>query len=61
MKFLKPSVVLVAMILPGSAALAQSCSNRGQLDEIYCDAERDLVADVPMDKSISGPHCLSSS
>ena len=51
MKFLKPSVMLVALMLPGSAALAQSCSNRCQLDEIYCDADRDLVADAPTDKS----------
>jgi phosphonate transport system substrate-binding protein len=33
-----------------SAAMAQdSCSNRGQLDTIYCDANNDLVADTPTD------------
>jgi phosphonate transport system substrate-binding protein len=31
-------------------ALAQdSCANRGQLDTIYCDANNDMVADVPTD------------
>ena len=33
-----------------SAAQAQdSCSNRGQLDTLYCDADKDLVADAPTD------------
>ncbi len=26
---------------------AQACSNRGELDEAYCDENKDLVADVP--------------
>ena len=30
-----------------SMASAQSCSSRGELDEAYCDADGDLVADVP--------------
>jgi len=30
-----------------SAASAENCSNRGQLDEAYCDANKDLVADIP--------------
>jgi hypothetical protein len=25
----------------------QECKNRGQLDELYCDEDNDLVADVP--------------
>src|SRR5689334_11331795 len=28
---------------------ADACSNRGELDAMYCDANRDLVADVPTD------------
>ena len=33
-----------------SPALAQgTCPNRGQLDELYCDANGDLVADAPSD------------
>src|ERR1700722_14620142 len=38
---------LTASILFASAASAQSCSNRGELDEAYCDADGDLVADLP--------------
>lgn len=34
------------MALAGSAA-AQDCPNRGDLDDRYCDANNDLVADVP--------------
>lgn len=32
-------------------ALAQTCSNRGDLDSLYCDANNDMVADTPTDKS----------
>jgi phosphonate transport system substrate-binding protein len=33
-----------------TSALAQdACTNRGQLDTLYCDADRDLVADAPKD------------
>ncbi len=39
-----------AALLAVSAAQAQdACPNRGQLDTLYCDADRDLVADVPKD------------
>lgn len=34
---------------PASAQDAE-CANRGQLDTLYCDADRDLVADVPKDQ-----------
>lgn len=30
-----------------AAAWADDCPNRGQLDEAYCDANKDLVADIP--------------
>lgn len=33
------------------AADAESCANRGDLDEMYCDANKDLVADTPTDAS----------
>ena len=36
----------VSACLP-AAALADDCANRGQLDEAYCDANKDLVADIP--------------
>jgi phosphonate transport system substrate-binding protein len=44
-------VVLAAagVVLSPSVAAAQQCGNRGQLDSLYCDDDRDLVADVPAD------------
>ncbi|OZI44009.1 phosphate/phosphite/phosphonate ABC transporter substrate-binding protein [Bordetella genomosp. 4] len=33
------------------AADADTCSNRGDLDQMYCDANKDLVADTPTDAS----------
>ena len=30
-------------------AYADDCKNRGTLDEMYCDENRDLVADTPKD------------
>ena len=33
----------------GSAATAQQCQNRGQLDALYCGDDYDLVADTPTD------------
>src|SRR5262245_8147600 len=33
----------------GSAASAQECKHRGQLDTLYCDENQDLVADTPTD------------
>lgn len=32
-------------------ALADDCKHRGELDEMYCDEDRDLVADPPKDPS----------
>ncbi len=45
------SLALAAALLGvASAAVAQdNCSNRGQLDTQYCDADNDLVADTPTD------------
>lgn len=37
--------------LPGVASAQETCGNRGQLDTLYCDANNDLVADVPKDPS----------
>ena len=39
---------LVAGHLPLAAA-ADGCANRGELDAMYCDANKDMVADVPTD------------
>jgi phosphonate transport system substrate-binding protein len=35
--------------LAGPAAAQDACTNRGQLDTLYCDEDNDLVADVPKD------------
>src|SRR3712207_1189204 len=39
--------VLVSAAGPASAQ--DGCPNRGQLDTLYCDADNDLVADLPTD------------
>jgi phosphonate transport system substrate-binding protein len=41
------ALLLSAAVVPASAQ--DACSNRGQLDQAYCDANNDLVADVPTD------------
>ena len=33
----------------GASAQADDCKNRGQLDTLYCDENKDLVADTPKD------------
>jgi phosphonate transport system substrate-binding protein len=33
----------------GSVQAADACAHRGELDAMYCDANKDLVADVPSD------------
>ena len=42
---------VVAMLLACGVTLAQAqtCANRGELDQQYCDANKDLVADTPLD------------
>lgn len=41
------SALVASALLLGTAAQAQTCTNRGQLDDAYCDENKDLVADVP--------------
>ncbi|MBM3526299.1 MAG: phosphate/phosphite/phosphonate ABC transporter substrate-binding protein, partial [Alphaproteobacteria bacterium] len=44
------AAALLAIGLAAPLASAQdNCPNRGQLDTLYCDADNDLVADVPRD------------
>lgn len=40
-----------AFMLAAAPVAAQDCPNRGDLDDIYCDADGDLVADPPTDAS----------
>lgn len=51
MNKLIPSAFLASLALTAAApALAQdACPNRGDLDALYCDANKDMVADVPTD------------
>jgi phosphonate transport system substrate-binding protein len=44
-------LALAALGFTGAAAAQADCPNRGQLDTLYCDADRDLVADSPKDPS----------
>jgi phosphonate transport system substrate-binding protein len=41
----------IALLLAGGMTLAQAqtCPNRGELDQQFCDANKDLVADTPTD------------
>jgi len=44
------AAALAGLLLSTAPLMAQdSCSSRGQLDDRYCDADGDLVADVPKD------------
>jgi phosphonate transport system substrate-binding protein len=50
----------IALSLAAAQALAQeSCANRGELDALYCDENRDLVADSPKDpRKLKNPSTL---
>lgn len=41
------ATAVVAAVSVGPATAQDTCANRGQLDTLYCDANNDLVADVP--------------
>ena len=43
------AALLAALAASVPASAQDNCTNRGQLDTIYCDADNDLVADVPTD------------
>lgn len=60
MKTLLRSLVLATLAFGWShAALAQECTNRGELDQLYCDENKDLVADPPKDaKKFKNPSTL---
>ena len=44
-------LLLMGTLLAPAASAAEECSNRGDLAEIYCDENNDLVADTPEDPS----------
>ncbi len=41
----------VLLILAAAALAADPCAHRGKLDALYCDENRDLVADPPKDRA----------
>jgi phosphonate transport system substrate-binding protein len=43
------AVLLLAIV--ATALSAEPCANRGKLDTLYCDENRDLVADPPKDRA----------
>lgn len=45
------AALLAGLALAAHPAAAADCPNRGDLDDIYCDADGDLVADTPTDPS----------
>ncbi len=51
MKFrLTKTLLSLGVLAVAAPALAQdACPNRGDLDTMYCDANKDLVADAPTD------------
>jgi phosphonate transport system substrate-binding protein len=54
------AAIVAWMWAGGTAALAQECKNRGQLDTLYCDENNDLVADVPTDpRQLKDPQTIA--
>jgi len=47
---MKLRLLLAALVIAGPVAVAaqDNCAYRGELDSLYCDANRDLVADPPV-------------
>ncbi|GMV47925.1 MAG: hypothetical protein AMXMBFR66_33230 [Pseudomonadota bacterium] len=45
------ALLATGLALPAAAQPAQGCTNRGELDERYCDANRDLLADTPTERN----------
>lgn len=50
--FAAAAALLLALSTLTSGALAQTCTQRGDLDARYCDANQDLVADTPADRKL---------
>jgi phosphonate transport system substrate-binding protein len=43
--------LLVVLAVAGVAPAAEPCAHRGELDPMYCDDNRDMIADPPKDRS----------
>ena len=47
---MKKTLALITLLTGATLAQAQdACPHRGDLDPMYCDANKDLVADTPKD------------
>ena len=56
---LKPLTAACLLAFALAAQAQDSCPNRGDLDTMYCDANKDLVADPPTDpKKFRDPKTL---
>ena len=47
----KPLLALALSASAVSAFAQEACAHRGDLDTLYCDANKDLIADAPTDKA----------
>lgn len=53
------TLLALALAAPAIAFAQDTCSNRGDLDQQYCDANHDLTADTPTDpKKLKNPNTL---
>ncbi|MDO3720925.1 phosphate/phosphite/phosphonate ABC transporter substrate-binding protein [Marinobacter sp. chi1] len=50
-KTIARAVALAGVAATFSTAVSAACSNQGSLDARYCDADNDLIADIPTDSS----------
>ena len=56
---LKFAFAAVALTMASTVAAQDSCGHRGDLDKLYCDENKDLVADMPKDsKKLKNPNTL---
>jgi len=53
------AALAAAWVASTAAVAADACANRGELDTMYCDANKDMVADVPTDsKKLKNPSTI---
>ena len=51
--------MMLALLFTAGNVVAQECKNRGELDSMYCDDNKDMVADTPKDpKKLKNPSTL---
>ena len=55
MRLSRPFVLMLVLVtltaLAPRPATGDTCSHRGKLDTLYCDEDRDGLADLPKDKA----------